>query len=219
MIGRRFGKLVVLRPAGTDKLRHRMFVVACDCASAEITVRGSHLRDGHTQSCGCAISAGGRAGKIKHGEARNNGTTEYAIWRGILRRCLNPKAKDYEDYGGRGITVCASWRDSYEAFLADMGRRPSPQHSVDRFPNKNGNYEPGNCRWATASEQNGNRRTVKEMVRESASLVELLKIAAAIYGPTIDAETLEFEPSALLLLPDNERTFWADVLTAIKPKL
>jgi hypothetical protein len=74
----------------------------------------------------------------------------------MLTRCRNPRNARYKDYGGRGITVCEAWR-SFEAFLADMGRRPSPAHSLDRREN-DGNYEPGNCRWATPEEQANNRR-------------------------------------------------------------
>jgi hypothetical protein len=73
-------------------------------------------------------------------------------------RCYYPKASEYARYGGRGITVCDRWRESYEAFLADVGRKPSRAHSIDRFPDVDGNYEPGNVRWATAKEQADNRR-------------------------------------------------------------
>lgn len=73
-------------------------------------------------------------------------------------RCHNPNSEDYPNYGGRGIRVCERWRTDFAAFLADMGPRPSSRHSIDRFPNQDGNYEPGNCRWATAKEQQNNRR-------------------------------------------------------------
>ena len=75
----------------------------------------------------------------------------------MLDRCFNPGCKDWHRYGGRGITVCERWRD-YNNFLADMGRKPSPALSIDRYPDNNGNYEPGNCRWATAKQQSANRR-------------------------------------------------------------
>lgn len=84
-------------------------------------------------------------------------TSEYTTWLSMKDRCLRTKNKKYKDYGGRGITVCERWRDSFENFLADMGRKPSANLSIDRI-NNDGNYEPGNCRWATQLEQVRNRR-------------------------------------------------------------
>lgn len=78
-------------------------------------------------------------------------------WQGIIQRCENSSSCNYKRYGGSGISVCDRWRHSFADFISDMGPRPSSSHSVDRYPNKNGNYEPGNCRWATMKEQNNNR--------------------------------------------------------------
>lgn len=91
----------------------------------------------------------------QHGHGGRNRTPTYYSWSAMVKRCTNPAAKDYPDYGGRGITVCERWR-AFPAFLADMGERPT-KTSLDRI-DVNGNYEPGNCRWATAIEQRANRR-------------------------------------------------------------
>lgn len=100
-------------------------------------------------------ASGEKHGMFKHGEWLS---AEYRSWGAMKSRCLNPNSHAYSRYGGRGITVCDRWRDDFAAFLSDMGRRPSPQHTLDRFPDQSGNYEPGNCRWATAKEQIANQR-------------------------------------------------------------
>jgi hypothetical protein len=93
-------------------------------------------------------------------------TASYRIWAGMKNRCLNPNNKDYARYGGRGICVCARWRESFENFLDDMGERPDGK-SIDRWPNNDGNYEPGNCRWATAKEQRENMADVHVHIIEA----------------------------------------------------
>jgi hypothetical protein len=95
-------------------------------------------------------------GVVKHGES-SDPTPEYEAWHQMKSRCLNPADKRYQQYGARGIGVCEQWIYSYGNFLAYMGRRPSPDYSLDRIDN-DGNYEPGNCRWATRSEQQQNKR-------------------------------------------------------------
>jgi hypothetical protein len=92
--------------------------------------------------------------RVTHGASYG---PEYGAWKGIKRRCFNPKARNYRDYGGRGITMCQRWRDSFAAFFADVGPRPSADHSVERV-NNDGHYEPDNVRWATQAEQSRNRR-------------------------------------------------------------
>lgn len=88
---------------------------------------------------------------------RKRDSAEYGIWKAIKDRCLNPNHVAYARYGGRGITICEQWRTSFLTFLADVGERPSEAYSLDRYPDKSGNYEPGNVRWATVHQQNRNR--------------------------------------------------------------
>jgi len=100
----------------------------------------------------------GNPSKLRHGHARRGQqSAEHRCWQAIKRRCCDPKNKKFKYYGGRGIKICDHWKDSFENFLLDVGPRPSPAYSIDRFPNRNGNYEPGNVRWATRAEQASNR--------------------------------------------------------------
>ncbi len=105
---------------------------------------------------------------------------EYRAWTAMKTRCYNPNFPKYQGYGRRGITVCERWRNSFEVFLDDMGFRPTPQHSVDRYPDNDGNYEPGNCRWATRSEQASNRSTNRPITAGGRTM--LLKEWAAETG-------------------------------------
>jgi hypothetical protein len=117
----------------------------------------SQLRNGHTRSCGCLGHEWTKSGKanLKHGQAKKGMISpEHKIWQGIIKRCTNPNNHKWHRYGGRGIIVCNRWK-IFENFLADMGERPKGL-SIDRI-NNDGNYEPGNCRWATAKIQANNQ--------------------------------------------------------------
>lgn len=128
--------------------------VQCECGSTR-ELPASEL----TRKCRPSMSCGCNGSKFSHGSARRGKKTkEYMAWVAINARCSNPNLAQYDDYGGRGIRVCDRWRESFENFLEDIGPSPSTKHSVDRFPDRDGDYEPGNCRWATSKEQNRNKR-------------------------------------------------------------
>jgi hypothetical protein len=157
LTGQRLGRLTVIRLAGRNKKGQSRWECLCDCGKT-IIVEISHLGGGYTQSCGCLRLERIRQILVTHGDKRRDiRIKEYRAWCNMKARCLNPNNQAFKNYGGRGITVCARWLDSYENFLADMGRAPSAKHSVGRIDNK-GNYEPWNCRWETRAQQTRNTR-------------------------------------------------------------
>ncbi len=164
LTNQRFGKLLVLEKETTIKKNSRecLWFCLCDCGNTTI-VRSYSLRSGGTKSCGCLKGLGTKGVNTKH--AMSN-TRTYHTWEQMKQRCLNPKATRYPTYGAVGVTVCSTWVDSFEQFLKDMGERPQGK-TLDRI-NPFGNYEPGNCRWATYKEQVHNQRrnyNVSEEVR------------------------------------------------------
>lgn len=147
LTGQRFGLLTVVQRLPPADGR-TLWLTRCDCGNEKVA-KTEKLRAGECRSCGCRE-------RMSHGLYTAH-RPEHQAWSDMKSRCSNPEHRSYADYGGRGITVCARWAESFEAFLADMGPRPSPEHSIDRIDNNRG-YEPGNCRWAVPAVQMSNTR-------------------------------------------------------------
>ncbi|MDB5612104.1 MAG: hypothetical protein JWP25_9004 [Bradyrhizobium sp.] len=161
IIGVKRGRLSVKSFAGIRKKRSYWL---CDCeCGATATVIADGFNAGNVSSCGCLQSEATIARNKLNSKHGHNGynSPEYRSWTAMKSRCCNPNNKRFDIYGGGGVMVCDRWLNSFEAFLSDMGPRPIGT-SLDRFPDKEGNYEPNNCRWANAIEQNRNRRPQKQ---------------------------------------------------------
>lgn len=155
LTGSRFGKLLVVGKSPIRQNGATEWVCDCDCGGST-TTRGSRLKEGKVKSCGCLVSEKALISANLFSESHGQSNTKtYSSWQNMKNRCRNPTSTNFEDYGGRGIRYCDRW-ESFENFYADMGPRP-PNTTLDRIE-VDGNYEPGNCRWANNETQSNNKR-------------------------------------------------------------
>lgn len=175
MIGRRFGKLVILRKS----VRHgrTLWVCRCDCGKQK-PILNYNLKSGASRSCGCVVRT-----------KTDTALPEYTIWANMKGRCLTPTANFYARYGGRGIKVCDRWL-KFKNFYVDMGPRPGPGYSLDRYPDRDGNYEPNNVRWAT-SDQQANNRSNNRIVEYRGRTMTLTE-AARMSGTTMNEASIRY---------------------------
>ena len=193
--GKKFGRLAVVGYSKERKYNRPTWECLCSCGNV-VSICGKALtrRKGATNSCGClAREVASRLCSerfYKHGHRSKNfnkdgfrGSSTYQVWADIKTRCQNKKHSSYKDYGGRGILVCIRWKSSFEAFLEDMGERPSSEHSIDRIDN-NGSYDPKNCKWSTTAQQSINKRSSVNIVinGEIKNLSEWCRFYEISYG-------------------------------------
>lgn len=160
LAGLRFNRWTVIAYAGVKSNGKSTWLCKCDCGTKKIVI-GDLFKQGRSKSCGCLSSEIAKKNSTTHGMY---GTTEYRIWTQMNSRCSNSKATGFKYYGGRGITVCDEWEASFEAFLRDMGKRPSTSLTLDRINNNRG-YSKDNCRWATRQQQAKNRNKYNSLIQ------------------------------------------------------
>lgn len=191
LIGQKFGRLFVIQRS-ENRNRRATWLCICECGNKTV-VRSDSLRCHYTESCGCLQRGINTERCTTHGESES---LTYRTWKAMKQRCENPKNERHKYYGGRGITICERW-NKFENFLEDMGKKPSPKHSIERM-DVNGNYEPDNCKWATVETQSKNRRDSIKVTIEGETKV--LKDWSRRYG--IPYSTLRYK------YEKNNRDLW-----------
>lgn len=205
LTGKTFGRWTVLR---REENRGKAVFWECSCICGKIkTVSGSHLKCGRTLSCGCLQKERAAECATKHGE---HGIPEYVAWKNMISRCYNPKNDHYHLYGGRGISVYDGWRNDFSTFFEHIGKRPTQKHSVDRIE-VNGNYEPGNVRWATHDVQAHNKRISKSNTTGVSGVIlrgERYMARISVKSQRIYLGTFDTIEEATLARLEAERTYW-----------
>lgn len=185
LTGKQFGVLTVVSRGERSK-NGWLWVCLCECGTAK-QLRSDRLQSRAHSACTChwVVRAAQRRTSGPRVTWKQRAGT-YSIWSGMRSRCLNPDAKDFNRYGGRGVTICDEWKENFDAFVADMGLRPSQGHSLDRIDN-NGPYSKENCRWATKIEQARNARNNHSILRSDGVRFNTLVEAAEAIGVSYEA--------------------------------
>lgn len=189
--GQKFNLLTAIKPVYQNNKKHWVWLFKCDCGN-EKEIVGYAVTRGGTHSCGCYLKSG--VAHIKHGESNS---PSYISWRGMLSRCLDKNHNSYNDYGGKGITICDRWLKSFSNFIEDLGKRP-PRTTLDRINNDLG-YFKKNCRWATYAQQARNRSSTK-LTEDAAKYIRLsnLKNKELASMFSVSVATIEYVRSGFI---------------------
>jgi hypothetical protein len=196
LIGKQFGNLTVVHEAGRDAGGKVCWACKCLCKKKTI-VRGCDLKGGKSKSCGC----GKATNRVTHGKC---GTKIYAAWINMKTRCYNPNTDAYKNYGGRGITICNQWLNSFEAFYTDMMPTWFIGSELDR-KNSDGNYSKKNCRWVTRIQQAQNKR--RSISVEGKNLAEIAREYGIKYSTLLHRFKMNYPKEKLLKPPSRREAF------------